>query len=74
MVFSAFVKVRNFGLGPHADQSDEMYAYCPPCVPTAHGWQRNMQFKPPARCLIYELPLAFRQYCPADIMIHIDFT
>ena len=27
MVFSAFVKVRNFGLGPHADQSDEMYRY-----------------------------------------------
>ena len=27
MVFSAFGKVRNFELGPHADQSDEMYQY-----------------------------------------------
>ena len=27
MVFSAFVKVRNFGLGWYADQSDEMYRY-----------------------------------------------
>ena len=27
MVFSAFVKVRNFGLGRYADQSDEMYGY-----------------------------------------------
>ena len=26
-VFSAFVKVRNFGLSRHADQGDEMYRY-----------------------------------------------
>ena len=27
MVFSAFVKVHNFGLGWYADQSDEMYRF-----------------------------------------------